>query len=379
MADIIFLKNQHGDLIEMTERPYDAESVLQELVADHARLLSAGQTAADGSPLRWLLVTREMPVPDGVGDRWALDHLFVDQQGVPTLVEVKRATDTRSRREVVAQMLDYAANGSRYWRQLRDQFESACVAAGDVPDDRLRAVLGEAVDSEALWRIVQQNLQQGRLRLIFVADDIPIELQAIVEFLDGQMDRCDVYAVSVKQYISADGAVQTLVPRVVGRTAAAIQRKGDAPPRMWDEASFLAELDARAGRPDGAVMRHLLAALGQRPFEVVWGGGPRVGTLKVYLTMPGVARVKLMEVWTNNFHASFGIYPKVVVDAVPGMETSAAERFIDALAAIPGAKVERPKAYASGTAIYLHVLQSPDAFGRFVAALDDLLRSLNAQ
>ncbi|MDA0235697.1 MAG: hypothetical protein OSW71_12325, partial [Proteobacteria bacterium] len=52
---------------------------------------------------------------------------------------------------------------------------------------------------------------------------------------------------------------------------------------------------------------------------------------------------------------------------------------IDALAAIPGAKVERPKAYASGTAIYLHVLQSPDAFGRFVAALDDLLRSLNAQ
>ena len=31
----------------------------------------------------------------------------------PTLVEVKRSSDTRIRREVVGQMLDYAANGQR--------------------------------------------------------------------------------------------------------------------------------------------------------------------------------------------------------------------------------------------------------------------------
>jgi hypothetical protein len=33
-----------------------------------------------------------------------------DQNAVPTLVEVKRSSDTRIRREVVGQMLDYAAN-----------------------------------------------------------------------------------------------------------------------------------------------------------------------------------------------------------------------------------------------------------------------------
>src|SRR4051794_12230288 len=42
----------------------------------------------------------------GGSSRWSLDHLFVDQEGVPTLVEVKRSSDTRARREVVAQMLD---------------------------------------------------------------------------------------------------------------------------------------------------------------------------------------------------------------------------------------------------------------------------------
>ena len=49
------------------------------------------------------------------GNRWSLDHLFLDQEGIPTLVEVKRGTDTRIRREVVGQMLDYAANAIVYW------------------------------------------------------------------------------------------------------------------------------------------------------------------------------------------------------------------------------------------------------------------------
>src|SRR4051794_25314367 len=58
-------------------------------------------------------------------DRWSLDHVFLNADGVPTLVEVKRSSDTRARREVVAQMLDYAANATAYWKvdALRAWFE----------------------------------------------------------------------------------------------------------------------------------------------------------------------------------------------------------------------------------------------------------------
>lgn len=38
------------------------------------------------------------------------------RSGIPVLVELKRAVDTRLRREVVGQMLDYAANGTAYWQ-----------------------------------------------------------------------------------------------------------------------------------------------------------------------------------------------------------------------------------------------------------------------
>jgi hypothetical protein len=82
--------------------------VLQRLIARHPEVL-AGDDAAHRS---LILVRREAGVreKEDSGARWALDHLYLDAKGIPTLVEVKRSSDTRSRREVVAQMLDYAAH-----------------------------------------------------------------------------------------------------------------------------------------------------------------------------------------------------------------------------------------------------------------------------
>ena len=58
------------------------------------------------------------------------------ETGIPTLVEVKRSTDTRLRREVVGQMLDYAANAVVYWpvERLEAEFETTARAAGNDPE-----------------------------------------------------------------------------------------------------------------------------------------------------------------------------------------------------------------------------------------------------
>ena len=120
MSAGIFLVRGDHELVELTPQPYPQEDLLQELLARYPNLL-AGDQITPSAPRRWLLVRRETPVPDTLdgSGRWSLDHLFLDQDGVPTLVEVKRASDTRGRREVVAQMLDYAANGVAYWPSSR--------------------------------------------------------------------------------------------------------------------------------------------------------------------------------------------------------------------------------------------------------------------
>jgi hypothetical protein len=127
MSGGMYLIQEGGGLVEMSERPYDSEDLLQGLLARYPNLL-AGDQMEDSEPRRLLLISREVSLgsEDDGGGRWSVDHLFLDQDAVPTIVEVKRSTDTRIRREVVGQMLDYAANAVVYWpvETLRAQFEA---------------------------------------------------------------------------------------------------------------------------------------------------------------------------------------------------------------------------------------------------------------
>src|SRR5205085_9682564 len=132
---------------------YDSEDVLQVLLAKYPNLL-AGDQMDSVAPRRWLLISREMGVPseEEGGDRWSLDHLFLDQDAIPTLIEVKRSADTRIRREVVGQMLDYAANAVVYWpvEAIRARFEKDCELRGTDAAKEIEASLG-AVNVEDFW------------------------------------------------------------------------------------------------------------------------------------------------------------------------------------------------------------------------------------
>lgn len=48
-------------------------------------------------------------------ERWSVDHLFLDQDAVPSIVKANRSTGIRIRREEVHQMLDYTADAIVYW------------------------------------------------------------------------------------------------------------------------------------------------------------------------------------------------------------------------------------------------------------------------
>jgi len=265
----------------MEDAKYDSESLLQKLLADHPDLLAGDQIDAE-EPRRWLLVAREMAVPgeqDGAG-RWSLDHLFLDQDAIPTLVEVKRSTDTRIRREVIGQMLDYAANAVAYWpvEEIKAKFESRCQEDGDNPEVELAGLIGEGSDAATFWQQLKTNLQAGRVRLLFIADKIPPELRRVVEFLNSQMDPAEVLAIEVKQFVGEN--LKTLVPRVVGQTETARQKKkvdrGES--QQWDEASFFDALRKRRGEQETTVARKLLEWANKHGLRIWWGQGKQDGS-----------------------------------------------------------------------------------------------------
>lgn len=85
MASGVFLVQEDGSLIEMEEQEYPKEDHLQELLARYPNLL-AGNQIDDINPRRWLLVSREVGLPDeeNGSDRWSVDHLFLDQDAIPS-------------------------------------------------------------------------------------------------------------------------------------------------------------------------------------------------------------------------------------------------------------------------------------------------------
>ena len=227
MSGHIFNIQDDGTLVEMNEQPFENEDIFQTLIEQYPNLL-AGDQISSGDPRRWLLVRREMGIPgEELGaDRWSLDHLFLDQDAIPTLVEIKRSTDTRIRREVVGQVLDYAANAVVYWsiEQIIAEYEKQCAADGTEAEQRLETFLGDGRNPDDFWRAVKTNLQAGKVRMLFVADVIPPELRRIVEFLNEQMDPAEVLAVEIKHFVGT--GLKTLVPRIIGQTAEAESRKG---------------------------------------------------------------------------------------------------------------------------------------------------------
>jgi hypothetical protein len=195
MAEKIFLLNHNGELVEMSESGHLTENDFQKLLADYPSLISGDQIDKE-NPRRWLLVSREMGVADGQasGNRWSLDHLFIDQDAIPTLVEVKRGTDTRLRREVIGQILDYAANAVSYWsiEEIISKYQLTCQINGQDADKILDAFLGESYFKDKFWETVDNNLKSGKIRLLLVADVIPREMQRIIEFLNEQMSPCEI-------------------------------------------------------------------------------------------------------------------------------------------------------------------------------------------
>ena len=224
MAERIYVMNEGGSLEPLTEKSFDTEDILQGLIADHPELLD-GEQICPGDPRRWLLVTREKGIADAPdsGNRWSVDHLLIDQDAVPTFVEVKRSSNSEVRRSVVGQMLDYAAHATRTMGMaaIRQSFEAS---HGDSADRVLFGLLQPDADVDpnalvdAFWDRLATNLAAKRIRLLFVADRIPDELARVVEFLNEQMPGIEVLAVEIKQFQGA--TLRTLVPQVTGRTAA---------------------------------------------------------------------------------------------------------------------------------------------------------------
>ena len=297
MSSGVFLINKDGSLEEMNQEDYSSEDYIQTLLENYPNLL-AGEQINETNPRKWIVISREFPVPgdDFSGGRWSLDHLLLDQEGIPTLVEVKRSSDTRIRREVVGQMLDYAANAISFWKveTIRLRYESKFGNDSEQAKIDMDSKFENPVEYEDYWEKVDNHLKTGRIRLLFVADEIPSELKQIVEFLNQQMNPAEVLAIEIKQYTGQEQS--TFVPRVIGQSLKTVSAKQSK--KQWDESLFLDEISSKYGAEIIEVVNKLLKWGKDQNLRIWWGSGSNHGScflVKDHNEVP----YSSFAIWTN--------------------------------------------------------------------------------
>ncbi len=211
---------------------------------------------------------------------------------------------------------------------------------------------------------MKTNLQAGRVRLLFIADEIPPELRRVVEFLNSQMDPAEVLAIEIKQFVGEN--LKTLVPHVLGQLKKVVV---SIESRQWDEASFFLDLSQRRGEQEAGVARRLLEWANKHGLRVWWGQGKKDGSfLPMYDNKFG--KNFLFSVWTYGSVELQFQHMKTPPFAGEGERKKIAQRLSAIGLSIPEEALKKRPTFG------LSLLKEPAALAKFLEAFDWVLSEI---
>lgn len=198
----IYKIKDNNELVAIHEEKHHNENNFQELLFLYPDLIPGDQIDTE-NPRRWLRVGREID---------NIDIFLLDQDGIPTIVEVKKSNNNEIHREVVGQILDY---GSKLvFSQSTETIIPQIEANNPIS---VQDFLDNEISEEEFWKNVENNLKEENMRLIVVSDEIPQNLQNIIEFLNNKIESTEVLALEIKQFTDNTTGTRTLVPRLMGQ------------------------------------------------------------------------------------------------------------------------------------------------------------------
>lgn len=186
------------------------EAFIQDLIHDHPSLIPMVEIEPAFTPL--ISVCKELPTPAGY-----LDNLWITPWGGLVLGEAKLIRNPQSRREVVAQALDYARALTGWtYEDLQDAVRKAL----GVPSFTLWSLV--EVDSDLsedqFVDAVQRRLSTGRLMLLIIGDGIQEGVEALTEHLQLHAGlHVGLALLELSLWRGVDGGL-FVVPRVPMRT-----------------------------------------------------------------------------------------------------------------------------------------------------------------
>ena len=272
--------------VRALEEGFASEEELQRFLKEHSDLMPLEEIDLNAAPL--LCIGWEVGLASG-----AEDILYVDETGLLTVVETKLRKNPEARREVVGQILEYAAQMATWTsadveRQAEKFFaspEAPKVHAGFSLEKAMGMFLqaygtGAGFSYVDFLGRVQTNIERGHFRLVIAIDEPPAPLLKTVEFVNRFSERFEMYLVQLKRFRDEATRQNIFVPALFGRVA----RPPGPPGRSWDKESFLQQASQKSPGCLPVLQRLIAFAEGEK--AIVWGRGASVGSFQFVLPMP---------------------------------------------------------------------------------------------
>lgn len=196
-----------------------SEDWLQALIYDNPALLPIDEIEPGSGPMVPLVRELALPKPGGCV---FLDLLGVTPQGRLVLIECKLWRNPQARREVVAQILEYAAL-LRQWSyaDLTARLKARQGWTGANPIYGHVMAAGDCLEEAAFSDAVARSLRLGDFDLVVAGDGIREDMAVIAEHLQGQGARL---ALVEFQIWKGEEGQRLIVPNIPFRTEVIRQR-----------------------------------------------------------------------------------------------------------------------------------------------------------
>ncbi|MEQ9261201.1 MAG: hypothetical protein RIG84_19100 [Roseovarius sp.] len=269
------------------------EKWLQELIFDNPEVLPLEEIELGSGQM--VPLCRELRIPKAGGNVF-LDILGVTARGRLVLVECKLWRNPQARREVVAQILEYAAHLRRWsYADLTAQLKNKQGWKSSNPIHERVIAAGAEVEEAAFSDAVAQSLRTGDFDLVVAGDGIREDMAAIAEHLHGQGARL---ALLEFQVWSDETGRQLVVPQIPFKSEVHKQRivvdQSDNPVTLANAAD---EESEDVVNPDRASRNAEKRAFWQRFIEEIEFDHPdqpkprHGGTNWVKILLPGGSRL----------------------------------------------------------------------------------------
>jgi len=301
----ILVQDKQG--VRALEEGFASEEELQTFLKEHPDLMPLEEIELDAPGL--LCIGWEVGLASG-----AEDILYIDQNGLLTVVETKLRRNPEARREVVGQILEYAAQMSTWSSADVERQAQKFFASPEAPEEYRDCALEKALQRfqesrgvppdfsyDDFLQQVQTNIDRGRFRLVIAIDEPPEPLLETVEFVNRFSERFEMFLVQLKRFRDLAREQNIFVPALFGKVA------GTRPPRTrWDEGRFVQHLRASGDMETVDYTLQIYERFKAWTDEPYWGSGVTIGSFNLLL-LTRDARVNVAQITSRgDLYINFG-------------------------------------------------------------------------